>query len=280
MDAVALSPICPLYVQPDAAAPLADEVFCGWPLEILESPCSGWVQVRTHYRYQGFAPVKDLVLGAGCARLWKEREKQIVSQAAADVLCRPAVESSRVTTLFRGALVSPLGAADSGGWQRLSLPDGREGYTKSNFLSTYYKNPPTQDPAQLRRRVTDTALLYLGVQYRWGGKSPLGIDCSGLAFMAWFFNGVPLYRDAKIKEGFPVREISREALAPGDLLFFPGHVALYLGDGRYIHSTARAGSDGVVINSLEPGAPDYRPDLAENITAIGSVFPLPEASGA
>ena len=128
----------------------------------------------------------------------------------------------------------------------------------------------------LRRRVADAALAYLGVQYRWGGKSSLGLDCSGLAFMAWFANGVLLYRDAQIVPGFPVREIPRETMDVADLLFFPGHVALYLGGGRYPHSTARAGSSGVVINSLDPLAPDYRSDLAQSLTAVGSVFPLEE----
>ena len=42
----------------------------------------------------------------------------------------------------------------------------------------------------------------------------------------------------------------------------------------YLYSTARAGSDGVVINSLDPAAPDYRADLREKLYAVGSVFPL------
>lgn len=274
MNAVAISPICPLYTAPGAASPLADEVLCGWPLEVLEEPCPGWVRVRTAYRYEGYAPAADLIPGAGCARRWGERDKRVVLQTAADVLDRPAVEGRRLATLFRGALVSPLGGVLEGGWQKLCLPDGREGYTRSDFLGAYYETPPSGDPDALRKQVVDTAIRYLGTQYRWGGKSSLGVDCSGLVFMAWWLNGVSLYRDAKIVEGYPVREIPLEALAPADLLFFPGHVALYLGEERYLHATARAGSCGVVVNSLDPAAPEFRPDLAETITAAGSVFPL------
>ena len=53
---------------------------------------------------------------------------------------------------------------------------------------------------------------------------------------------------------------------------FPGHVALYLGEGRYIHSTGAAASGGVVINSLEPSDPLYREDLVKCLYAVGSVF--------
>ena len=62
MNAVALSPICPLYTAPSAASPLADEVLCGWPLEVCEQPCPGWVRVRTDYRYEGYAPAAGLIL--------------------------------------------------------------------------------------------------------------------------------------------------------------------------------------------------------------------------
>ncbi|MEG2420152.1 MAG: NlpC/P60 family protein, partial [Oscillospiraceae bacterium] len=80
------------------------------------------------------------------------------------------------------------------------------------------------------------------------------------------------YRDAHIKEGYPLHEIAKEDMKPADLIFFPGHVAMYLGNGKYIHSTAKNGSDGVVINSLNPEDADYRADLPEKITAIGSIF--------
>ena len=70
----------------------------------------------------------------------------------------------------------------------------------------------------LRARAVEVALSYQGTQYRWGGKSPLGVDCSGLTFMAWFFCGVSLYRDARLVDGFPARPIPFEARKPGDLL--------------------------------------------------------------
>ena len=120
--------------------------------------------------------------------------------------------------------------------------------------------------------ITEAALKYQGTHYRWGGKSPEGIDCSGLCSTAYMLCGVLIYRDASIVEGFPIHEIKLEDIKPADLLFFPGHVAMYLGDGRYIHSTGKSGVDGVTFNSLNPEDPDYREDLKARITQVGSIF--------
>ena len=90
--------------------------------------------------------------------------------------------------------------------------------------------------------------------------------------MAWFSCGVSLYRDAKLVEGFPARPIPFEDRKPGDLLYFPGHIALYLGEGLYIHSTGAAASGGVVYNSLDPASGIYRADLDQKLTAVGTVL--------
>ena len=123
-----------------------------------------------------------------------------------------------------------------------------------------------------RAAVCEQAKKYMGTEYRWGGKSGRGIDCSGLVSSAYMQCGVLIYRDAKIIEGWPMHEVAFENKKPGDALFFPGHVALYLGEGRYIHSTGAAASGGVVINSLEPDDPLYREDLVKCLYAVGSVF--------
>ena len=272
MKALIQSPICPLKSRPHDQSELADEALLGMTVEVLEESGTGWYRIRTPYRYEGWAPVEGLLFGEGQVKWWESLPKQVVLRGVCDVLSAPSVQGWCVETVTRGDLLSPIGKPDENGWQRVALPDGREGYTKTGFLGTWHTAPSSEDEAAFRAAVAETAKTYLGAHYRWGGKTPLGIDCSGLVSMAYLLNGVTIYRDAHIREDFPVHEIPRSAIKTGDLLFFPGHVALYLGDGRYIHSTAKNGSDGVVINSLDPAHPDYREDLDKGMTAAGSIF--------
>ncbi|MCI2105864.1 MAG: C40 family peptidase [Intestinimonas sp.] len=272
MNAIVNSTTCPLMRHPSMECEMVDEALFGWPVTILENSRDGWCLVRTHYRYTGYAPASCLLPGNSNAARWADLTRQVVRKGVCTVLAAPFVQSWPMATLTRGALVASRGEPDEKGWVKVSLPDGREGYTKISFLGKYYEKPAFDSEQALRAALASTAAEYLGTHYRWGGKSPLGIDCSGLAFMAYFLNGVIIYRDAAIKEGFPLREISRNDLKPGDLIFFPGHVAVYEGKGSFIHSTGFAGSDGVVRNSLNPAAPDYRADLDRSVTGVGSIF--------
>lgn len=151
--------------------------------------------------------------------------------------------------------------------------------SKIKFVETqqrgYFRrccNSTRLDEDIFRQNLVRSALSYLGTQYRWGGKSSQGIDCSGLLFMSYLENGVLIYRDAKIMPDYPMREISRADLKPGDAIYFPGHVAMYLGNDKYIHATGQIKTAGVTINSLNPADVDYRADLAQRVTAYGSIF--------
>jgi gamma-D-glutamyl-L-lysine dipeptidyl-peptidase len=54
------------------------------------------------------------------------------------------------------------------------------------------------------------------------------------------------------------------------LLFFSGHVAIYIENGLFIHSSESI--DGVAISSLNKDDDNYKKNLAENIISVGSLF--------
>ncbi len=272
MKAIVNVPVCAMLKAPTRESTLEDEALYGMVVDILEAPKDGWYRIRTHYRYEGFAAAEDLLVGDAPAAAWEGLPKKVVlNKNFCDVLSIPKVQGWILANLPRGALVSPVGSPEEG-WQKVRLADGRSGYMPEGVLGTYYPAPLSEDEPVLRQALVDAAMLYRGTHYRWGGKSPMGIDCSGLVSMAYLLCGVLIYRDAHIREDFPIHEIPLENIRPGDLLFFPGHVAMYIGNGRYCHSTARSGDNGFTVNSLNPQDPDYRADLRQRITQVGSYF--------
>lgn len=264
--------IASLRKEPSRESELTDEDFYGMTVEILDEPIRDWYLVKTHYRYTGYVHSSELLIDDARVKAWEKADKQVILRSCADVLTMPKVQGIHMITLSRGAVISVLEKADQDGWVKAGLCDGRQGYIKEKSLGEYITGWSLKDEKKLRRNIVNTALLYMGTQYRWGGRSPFGIDCSGLCSAAYMLNGVTIYRDAKIMEGFPIHEITYEQLKPCDLLFFPGHVAMCIGNCRYVHSTGKNGSDGVVINSLDPKAADYREDLPSKLRAVGSIF--------
>ncbi len=98
--------------------------------------------------------------------------------------------------------------------------------------------------------VVPIALQYLGIPYAWGGASPsTGFDCSGFIMYVFAQVGVylPHHAASQYAYGTPV---SREQLAPGDLVFFDGlgHAGIYIGDGQFVHAPHTG--DVVKISSL------------------------------
>ena len=270
MKAIVNKAACMLHSRPTRESSLADEVLYGMVVELLEEVAPGWYRVRTHYRYEGFAAAEDLLMEN--AEDWEQQPKLLVlNKNNCDVLSEARVQGYPMQELVRGSLVIPLGEGEDG-WQKVQLADGRTGFLPSSIVVPQPLVPVSREEAELRKALVDTAMLYQGTHYRWGGKSPRGIDCSGLCSMAYMLCGILIYRDADIKEGFPLREIPVGQMKPGDLIFFPGHVAMYIGEDRYCHSTGRSGSNGFAINSLNPADPDYREDLHQKITKIGSYF--------
>ncbi len=269
----------------ETVSAISDEGLYGMGLTITGAEERGFYPVRTFYGYSGFIRKEEMELvSLDELKCWEECGLMVTVGIYVDILSLPKVQGVRLLSLFRGSLIRVLSFdSETEGWARVELLDGRVGYMRNQFLRKKEfsqsglwtgKLPQKEivDEASFRKSVVETAKQYLRTQYRWGGRSSAGIDCSGLTSESYLLNGILIYRDARIEPGFPVHEIPKDEMLPGDLMYFPGHIAMYMGNGAYIHSTGKIGSGGVVINSLNPQAEDYRADLAESWYASGSIF--------
>lgn len=106
----------------------------------------------------------------------------------------------------------------------------------------YYNTPPDTAKTHKNNRLLDIAQQQRGVRYRYGGNHPReGFDCSGFIQFSFAQIGkrIPRTTLQQFKRRTP---IAISQIQPGDLLFYetegrrPGHVALYLGQGKMIHA--------------------------------------------
>lgn len=116
-------------------------------------------------------------------------------------------------------------------------------------------------------RAAAAALKQVGVPYRWGGHTPQGFDCSGLVYYAYSRAGLAVPRTTR-EQRRAVYRVRIDAAQPGDLLFFRtrfkvSHVALYLGDGEFVHAPSTGKT--VTIGTLDN--PYYR----DHLVSVGRV---------
>jgi len=139
----------------------------------------------------------------------------------------------------------------------------------------------TQAYLNARNKVIAAAKKYENAPYSYGGMTASGMDCSG--FICLSFKdaiGVTLPRSSSGLYSW-VEKIPIERAQPGDLLFFKTdntgnitHVALYLGEGSFIHSTSAGPDTGVIYSSFDESY------WSRTFVGAGRAFPEVSGSGA
>ncbi len=173
-------------------------------------------------------------------------EPELVTQVAAGY-------QLKITAIEPAGVHVVLCADDYPGWLRLTDIDALT-------LATTPHQPKIVTRRDIEQAIPGAiafaqAAMAVPNRYLWGGTVAPNYDCSGLVQAAFASVGVPLPRDSYQQENFTTT-IKQSELLPGDLIFFgtskrTTHVALHLGEGRYIHSSGQdQGRNGIGIDSL------------------------------
>ncbi len=114
------------------------------------------------------------------------------------------------------------------------------------------KSVPLADSQAVKKKLYQQYHQWKGVKYKLGGLSKKGVDCSGLVYATYREKlGVTLPRTTKLQSKVG-KEIQRDALRPGDLVFFKTgfkvrHVGIYIENEKFLHASTKK---GVMISKL------------------------------
>jgi cell wall-associated NlpC family hydrolase len=225
-----------LLAEPRHLSEQLSQVTNGYPLEVLEEE-GNWARVRQPDGYLGWVDKRYLVWAGpieathmvGAPFTWIYRDTRRDSEPLSCLPIGTAVRLSEQQSDW--ARVQPVGEMLPAGWVAMS-----------HLRSAAHLPLP---PIDARRQMVADARRLFGVPYVWGGTTAFGIDCSGLAQLAYRLAGYPIPRDTSLQ--FPAGCPVDPPYQPGDLFFFHSdtdatkisHVGLCTGGWNMIHSSRR-----------------------------------------
>lgn len=248
-------------------AELGDQALMGTLVEVLDRK-SYWVRIKTPEPYFGWVNEMGLAMKDGDqVEAWLASPRYICTAFGSHVYSEPSESSRPVSDLVLGDILLKV-FKDNGKIQRIKgfcaveLPSGKRGFVRASDLKDLdswaegRRKLEKEDEASFRADILKTAERFVGVPYMWGGTSTKNTDCSGLTRTVYLANGVLLPRNCsqqvKVGEDVPIRngkgETDFSQLIPGDLIFWgraqegdkpekATHVGIYLGEGKFIHSS-------------------------------------------
>ncbi|MFG1304143.1 NlpC/P60 family protein [Xanthobacter autotrophicus] len=210
-------PVAPLRRRPASDAPLETQALFGETVRVFEDDPEGWSWVQLEAdRYVGYLPTEALA-APGAAPTHTVRALRTFLFPGPDIKLPP-----------REALV--LGS-------KVAVREVRGGFavTPDGFLPIVHLAEPTEREGDF----VAVAARFLGVPYLWGGRSSLGLDCSGLVQTALAAAGVAAPRDSDMQEAALGKALPLDAEPRrGDLLFWPGHVGIVEAADTLLHANA------------------------------------------
>jgi cell wall-associated NlpC family hydrolase len=209
----------PLRRSPALDAPLDTEALHGEEVTVYETSDEGWCWGQVADGYVGYLPASALAHGQG-------RSTHRVSSLRTLVFPSPDVKAPPVVGL-------PFGS-------RLAIIRDERSFAVTES-GGFIPRPHLAPLGANERNFVATARRFLGTPYLWGGRTGLGIDCSGLVQIALLAAGIDCPRDSDMQAKLGVEvpfSGNVGALRRGDLICWKGHIGLVSEGARLLHANA------------------------------------------
>ncbi|HIP47366.1 MAG TPA: hydrolase Nlp/P60 [Lutibacter sp.] len=219
--AVSYLSVLPLRAEPSHRSEMVSQILFGEYLKVLETR-EEWSYIQLEQdTYKGWVETFQITA------VTKKEYEQITQSPKVKVL-----DNLTTITFDNNKLTLVKGS---------NLPF----YSEGTFLYKGERIPYTAaviSGNQNTENLVETAYSYINTPYLWGGKNPLGVDCSGFSQMVYHLNGHMIHRDASLqaKQGELIAFLAEAK--PGDLAFFDNdkgnitHVGIILEDEKIIHA--------------------------------------------
>jgi len=244
-----------LREAPDLSAGILTQLYKNDKVKVI-GESNGWYNITydniTGWMHSDYVTIKDEAIASG-----------VINADAVNIRTEPDLSSDIITRLDSGAKLDVYERTDE--WYRVKLSDGTFGWVYKTYLTIRDSNGSRGEDenasSSTGKKIVEFAKTLLGVKYRYGGTSPSsGFDCSGFVYYVYKQFGITLERSS-INQSKKGTKIDKADLVPGDLVFFDtnggrnavNHVGIYIGDGKFIHSSSGSSKRKVVISSLNDG---------------------------
>tara|TARA_B100002052_G_scaffold126803_1_gene116433 strand:- start:193296 stop:194060 length:765 start_codon:yes stop_codon:yes gene_type:complete len=221
--------IVPIRKEATDQSEMINQILFGEHFKVLDTR-KKWVKIRlAHDSYEGWI----------CNKQWKEITEDDYKQLDKDV---PTITTD-ILDIVTKEYQQPIAIGSI-------LPFFKSGHARINNDLYKFEGLSTQGYVK-KEKLRENALIYLNAPYLWGGRSPLGIDCSGLTQMVYRLQGIDLPRDAyeQAKVGTTLSFV--EESEAGDLAFFDDdegkiiHVGIILEENYIIHASGKVRIDRI-----------------------------------
>jgi cell wall-associated NlpC family hydrolase len=212
-------PVAPLRPQPDLSKGIDTELLFGEDVVVFDR-ADGWCWVKASSDgYVGYLP--EAMLSEGQAQ-----PTHVVTVQRTFLYPEPELRKPHRSVLSMGSRVRVAGEAEARGNHYVVLEDGTAIFAKH------------VQPISAGRDddYVEIASRFMNAPYLWGGRSGLGIDCSGLVQLALQMTGGSAPRDTDMQAAGLGKVIDRSELRRGDLVFWKGHVAIMEDPETIIHA--------------------------------------------